>query len=120
MSPKPSIAVAFALVNSPTTESTARESHKISTAPSGIEAIVVEDLGTHRKMTHGLRLREEMEKVAALVADKEELLGQLAKQMELIKDQAQAIENLQEERNHFLMLLLGVCAGLFFVIFGQS
>lgn len=71
-------------------------------------------------MTHGLRLREEMEKVAALVADKEELLGQLAKQMELIKDQAQAIENLQEERNHFLMLLLGVCAGLFFVIFGQS
>lgn len=119
MSPKP-IAVAFALVNSPTTESTARESHKISTTPSGIEAIVVEDLGTHRTMTHGLRLREEMEKVAALVADKEELLGQIAKQMELIKDQAQAIENLQEERNHFLMLLLGVCAGLFFVIFGQS
>lgn len=71
-------------------------------------------------MTHALRLREEMENVAALVADKEELLGQLAKQMELINDQAQAIENLQAERNHFLMLLLGVCAGLFFVIFGQS
>lgn len=91
-----------------------RESHQISTTPSGIKAIV-EDLGTH-----GLRLREEVEKVRALVAEKEELLGQLAKQMEMVEDQAQAIENLQEERNHFLMLLLGVCAGLFFVIFGQS
>lgn len=61
-----------------------------------------------------------MEKVRALVAEKEELLGQLAKQIELVEDQAKAIENLQEKRNHFLMLLLGVCAGLFFVIFGQS
>lgn len=62
-----------------------------------------------------------MEKgLRALVAEKEELLGQLAKQMELVEDQAEAIENLQEERNHFLMLLLGVCAGLFFVVFGQS
>lgn len=61
-----------------------------------------------------------MEKVGALVAEREELLGQLAKQMELVKDQAQAIGNLQDERNHLLTLLLGVCAGLFFVIFGQS
>lgn len=91
-----------------------RESHQISTLPSGIEAIV-ENLETD-----GLRLREEMEKVRALVADKEELLGQLAMQMQLVEDKAQAIRNLQDERNHFLMLLLGVCAGLFFVIFGQS
>lgn len=114
MSPRPSISVASALVNSPTTESTARESHQIPRITSEIEAIV-EDLGTQ-----GLRLREEMGKVRALVAEKEELLGQLAKQMKLVKDQAQAIENLQDERIHFLTLLLGVCAGLFFVIFGQS
>lgn len=61
-----------------------------------------------------------MEKVKALVAEREELLGQLAKQVRLVEYQAEAIENLQEERNHFLTLLLGVCAGLFFVIFGQS
>lgn len=61
-----------------------------------------------------------MEKVRALVAEREELLGELAKQMELVESQAQAIENLQDERNHFLTLLLGVCIGLFFVIFGQS
>lgn len=61
-----------------------------------------------------------MDKVRALVADKEELLGQLATQVQLVEDQAQAIRNLQDERNHFLVLLLGVCAGLFFVIFDQS
>lgn len=61
-----------------------------------------------------------MRKVRALVAEKEKLLGQLAKQTKLIEIQAEAIENLLEERNHFFMLLLGVCAGLFFVIFGHS
>ena len=113
MSPRTSISVAFALVNSPSTESTTRETQQISTTPSGIEA--VEDL-----VTREFRLGEEMKKVGALVAEKEKLLGQLAKQTKLVERQAEAIENLLEERNHFLMLLLGVCAGLFFVIFGHS
>lgn len=122
MSPKPSVSIASALVNSSlTTESTeARESHQISTITSAkIEAILQEDLGTHGHGL-GLRLREEMEKFRALVAEREELIGQLAKQIELVESQAQVIENLQDERNHFLALLLGVCIGLFFVIFGQS
>lgn len=70
--------------------------------------------------TRGVRLREEMEKVRALVAEKEELLGQLAKQRELAQDQAEVIEELRGQRNHFFTLLVGVCAGLFFVIFGHS
>lgn len=114
MSPESSISDASTLVDFPTTESTVGESHQISTISSEIEAIV-ENLETDR-----LRLRDEVAKVSALVAEKEELLGQLATLLQVVENQVQAIENLQDERNHFLMLLLGVCAGLFFVIFGQS
>lgn len=110
----PNISVAFALVNSPAIESTTQESQQMSTIPSEIEAIV-EDFETFE-----FKLREEMEKVRTLIAEKEELLEQLIKQMELIENQVKAIQNLQEERNHFLMLLMGVCAGLFFIIFGYS
>lgn len=114
--PKPSISVAFALVNSsPINESAAREAQQqISTTPLGIEAIV-EDLETR-----GVKLREEIKKVMALVAEKEELVRQLTQQKELVQEQAEVIEKLQGQRTHFLMLLLGGCAGLFFVIFGHS
>ena len=116
MSPKPSISVAFALVNSsPMIESAARETQQqLSTTPSRIEA-VVEDLETR-----GVRLKEIMQKMKALVAEKEELLGQLAKQRELAQEQAEVVEELRGQRNDFFMLLVGVCAGLFFVIFGHS
>lgn len=116
VSPKPCISAACALVNSsPMTESAARETQQqISTAPSRIETIV-ENLDTR-----GVMLKEIMEKMKALVAEKEELLGQLAKQRELAQEQAEVIEELQEQRNHIFMLVVGVCAGLFFVIFGHS
>lgn len=115
LSLNPSISVAFALVNSSSmTESAARETQQISTAPPRIEAIV-EDLDTR-----GVMLKEIMEKMKALVAEKEELLGQLAKQRELAQEQAEVIEELLEQRNHIFTLLVGVCAGLFFVIFGHS
>lgn len=115
ISPKPSNSVASALVNPPQiTESAARETQQIPTIPSEIKALV-EDLETR-----GVKLREEMEKVRALVAEKEDLLGQLMQQKELAQEQAKVIEELQGERNHFLMLLISVCAGLFFVIFGHS
>lgn len=114
VSPKPSISVAFALVNSsPMTESAARETQQqqISTASSRIETIV-ENLDTR-----GVMLKEIMEKMKALVAEKGELLGQLAKQRELAQEQAEVIEELQEQRNHIFMLVVGVCAGLFFCYF---
>lgn len=114
MSPKPSISIAFALMNSPqnNTESAARETRQqLSTTPLGIEAIV-EGLETR-----GVKLREEIEKVMALVAEKEEQVRQLMQEKELAQEQA---EKLQEQRNHLLMLLVGGCAGLFFVIFGHS
>lgn len=116
VSPKPSISVAFALVNSsPMTESAARETQQqISTAPSRIETIV-ENLDTR-----GVMLKDIMEKMKALVAEKEELLGQLAEQRELAQEQAEVIEELQEQRNHIFMLVVSICAGLFFVIFGHS
>lgn len=92
------------------TESAARETQQqISTAPSRIETIV-EDL-------RGVMLKEIMEKMKALVAEKGELLGQLAKQRELAQEQAEVIEELQEQRNHIFMLVVGVCAGLFFCYF---
>lgn len=113
VSPKPSISVAFALVNSsPMTESAARETQQqISTAPSRIETIV-EDLDTR-----GVMLKEIIEKMKALVAEKGELLRQLAKQRELAQEQAEVIEELQEQENHIFVLVVGVCAVLCFCYF---
>lgn len=116
MSPKHSISVAFVLANStPMIEPVARESQQqTSTAASRIEAFA-EDLETR-----GVRLKEIVEKMKPLVAEKEKLLGQLAKQRELIQEQAGVIEEFRGQRNDFFMLLVGACAGLFFVIFGHS
>lgn len=96
----------------------------IQTPPKYIIYTIPEKNMTESSMSHNpsmsvaVALVEEREEVRALEVEKEELIGQLVEHRKLAQKQAGVIEKLQGQRNYFLMLLLGVCVGLSFVIFG--